>query len=470
MKRFLLAITLLLCGVAFAIEINVPGDYASIQSAINAANDYDVIVLEVGIWTGAENTNIDFNGKLITLRSTDPDNPAVVAGTIIDGEGSSRIFTFDSGEGSDARVSGLTVTNGYSNLGGGFYIYSASPVIDRCVISLNAADTEGGAIHCTDSEAVFIDCIIEENSSPKGGGVYCENSSTITVDNCVFQGNTCNGAGYGAAIHLRNSNALFKGCYIEGNYNDGSVAEGGAVYVYGCDPVFSSCIIAGNRAKKGAAFFCNYYGDPVIKNCTVYGNFASINGSALYCYRSLDPSVSNSILWQNTPNEIYLDQLGGVTVDYSDVMGGYTGTGNIDADPMFVAAGYWDDNGTAGDPSDDFWVPGDLHIDYLSPCFNAGDPTYVMSACEVDIDMDDRVRLGRVDMGADETGSIPGDITEDGIVNYADLAKLGYSWGSSEGETEYNKLCDLAEPADGTVGPGDLVEFGSFWLDEAPWY
>jgi predicted outer membrane repeat protein len=38
------------------------------------------------------------------------------------------------------------------------------------------------------------------------------------------------------------------------------------------------------------------------------------------------------------------------------------GVGNIVADPLFARNGYWDPNGTLGDPQDDFWVDGDHHL------------------------------------------------------------------------------------------------------------
>jgi hypothetical protein len=42
-------------------------------------------------------------------------------------------------------------------------------------------------------------------------------------------------------------------------------------------------------------------------------------------------SVNNSIIWNNFQDEIN----GDATVTYSNIKGGYTGTGNIDADPLF---------------------------------------------------------------------------------------------------------------------------------------
>ena len=53
--------------------------------------------------------------------------------------------------------------------------------------------------------------------------------------------------------------------------------------------------------------------------------------------------MRNNILWGNTAtasgNEIYLDTSATITLTYSDVQGGWEGTGNINADPLFVGGG-----------------------------------------------------------------------------------------------------------------------------------
>ena len=79
------------------------GDYLTIQEGIDAAEDGDEVVVCDGTYTDALNKNLDFAGKLITVRSENgPDN------CIIDCENDGRGFYFHGGETGEAVVDGIT--------------------------------------------------------------------------------------------------------------------------------------------------------------------------------------------------------------------------------------------------------------------------------------------------------------------------------------------------------------------------
>ena len=143
----------------------------------------------------------------------------------------------------------------------------------------------------------------------------------------------------------------------------------------------------------------------VVTNCSFSGN-RSGNGAALACDSQGHPSeleVANSIL-ADGGGEIWNDDGSVISIRYSDVEGGWEGEGNIDVDPCFVEAGYWDVNGTPEEGDDDFWVDGDYRLWEGSPCIDAGDPNYAAGSNETDLDGGPRVLSDRIDMGAYEFG------------------------------------------------------------------
>ena len=97
-----------------------------IQSAICEAADGDEIVVHEGVYP----EHIDFRGKSLTLRSADPNDPNVVAATIIAGHRPAPLATFSSREEETSVLSGLTLTGGTA----GVYCEAASPTIAKCTI------------------------------------------------------------------------------------------------------------------------------------------------------------------------------------------------------------------------------------------------------------------------------------------------------------------------------------------------
>ena len=111
-KRTLIGVLVVffaVCSSVFGAVLHVPMSYPTIQAAINSAVPGDRVIVSPGTY----NENINFNGKSITVTSTDPNNPAIVAGTIIDAGGSGSAVTFANGEGPDAVITGFTITGGF---------------------------------------------------------------------------------------------------------------------------------------------------------------------------------------------------------------------------------------------------------------------------------------------------------------------------------------------------------------------
>gem|GEM_PF-1369630 len=153
--------------------------YSKIQDAIDEAQDGDIIVASPRTYK----ENIDFKGKNITLESKEPDNPQMVAKTVIDGGGKGSVVTFQNGEGNGAVLRGFTIQNGSgsypsskrakdqaSTAGGGILISGASPTIEKNIIKRNTADY-GGGIYIEGGMPLLYGNEVSENSSTYGAGI-----------------------------------------------------------------------------------------------------------------------------------------------------------------------------------------------------------------------------------------------------------------------------------------------------------
>ena len=114
MRIFFACFWLLLTATCTAEVLNVPsGEFASIQQAINLSVNNDTIIVAPGRYF----ENINFLGKAITVRSSDPNDPNIVAITIIDGNrpedvNFASVVTFKTGETSASSIEGFTITGG----------------------------------------------------------------------------------------------------------------------------------------------------------------------------------------------------------------------------------------------------------------------------------------------------------------------------------------------------------------------
>ena len=99
---FLCIVSLPCLGASYIVDDDGPADFDNIQDAVNYATNGDTIILQEGVYQGTGNRNIDFLGKAIVVKGTDPNNPVVIANTVIDCQGISgslrRGFYFHSGE------------------------------------------------------------------------------------------------------------------------------------------------------------------------------------------------------------------------------------------------------------------------------------------------------------------------------------------------------------------------------------
>ncbi len=236
---------------------------------------------------------------------------------------------------------------------------------------------------------------ISVNSYGIAGGISCSAANTI-IDSDTITNNYVSGAlgCRGAAIYFDLDNdtnwAVVKNNYISGNYHTNGSCYGGAIGMYTSSPEIYNNIITNNSADYGGALHAFDNSKPKIINNTITNNTANQEGGALY---SEDPTTNsiiiNTIMWDNTAtvsgNEIDLYNGGNATLRYSDITGGWTGEGNIDANPFFVDTLYnlADSSLCIGAGIDSIEING---VWYYAPLFDFdGDPRPDPSGCKPDI-------------------------------------------------------------------------------------
>jgi hypothetical protein len=175
----------------------------------------------------------------------------------------------------------------------------------------------------------------------------------------------------------------------------------------GSSPTLSNCLFVGNTADAsgGGGGMYNQFGTPALTFCTFSGNLGADDPGAISNYGS-SPTFKNCILWGDGLHEILSSPESRPTFEFSDLQGGVPvdaldGGWNIDMDPMFVRAPTPGPDGDWDGVDDDF---GDLHLQFGSPCRDAGDPNFSFTPGETDLDGYPRVLCYAPDLGAYEFG------------------------------------------------------------------
>jgi len=470
----------------------VPEQFPTIQDGIDHTLEGGTLILAKGTYKGLGNYNIDFKGKAITVRSTDSNDPNVVANTIIDCNGLGRGFYFHSEEDSNSVLDGFTIINGYADNGGAIFCRYSSPVISNCYITHNRTSSPYG----------------------NGGGVW-SNDSSLTLTNCIITNNLSNI--FGGGIYNGRGSAYILNCIISGNV---ALDSGGGIYNSHTYPTVTNCVISGNKSgNNGGGFHC-WGRDSEITNCTISGNTALNNGGGIYSTYGNKVTLVNCILWGDSAKlgrELAVCADDNVrstaVVSFCNLLGGQAQvyiaqgctlnwrSGNTDNDPCFARPGYWVDKNDPNivvEPNDpnSICVDGDYHLkskagcwdansvswvkdDVTSLCIDAGDPNYdwtkelwpngkrinmgayggtpqaSMSLNSIgniaDLDLDGFRYFGDLELFANkwlyEELFLPEDLNRDGLVDFYDFAIFADIWE----EPPFPGLPNDPNPGDGAI-------------------
>lgn len=245
----------------------------------------------------------------------------------------------------------ITLKNGvklYGGFSGSETVASASdPAAHRSVISGGGTQQAVRSLN-NDASTIMRGFVIKDGVmrdwSQAGGGLYLQNSSAVFAF-CDFLNNSAVFAGGAVAIR-HGGRPMFINCRFRDNGGVNGLPTpvgGGAVFNHGGSPTFANCLFRGNKGGDGGAIV-SLKGSARIVNCTFTANQATNRRGGAIFDNSGRVVVRNSILWNNTSTvagspEIYNNATIARTtnVKHSNVKGGWSGAGNINADPLFTS-------------------------------------------------------------------------------------------------------------------------------------
>ncbi|WP_461093309.1 choice-of-anchor Q domain-containing protein [Spirosoma gilvum] len=295
----------------------------------------------------------------------------------------------------DTRLDGVVIKGGNANLVSVDYDYQ-----DAGGGILNIADSPMG------SSPLITNCLICKNrANAAGGGIYSSaiglNTKSIRLSNCVIENNTSNS--HGGGIYIYGGNSSLINCKIANN--TATWFAGGLSNLDG-DPVGNSnlslinCLIANNKAHSAGGISNTSllsFSHSVFINCSIVNNTATVNGGGLSIYSGMGNErsliIKNCMIWGNTdPQNTAFSDISPSNLDnhlninYSLIQNDYQGTGDLNADPLFVDA-----------------ANGNFRLQPTSPAINAGSPD-ITDLLYTDIAGNPRIQGNRVDIGAYEFG------------------------------------------------------------------
>ncbi|NCC51951.1 MAG: hypothetical protein EOM20_12140 [Spartobacteria bacterium] len=225
----------------------------SIQAAVDAAVDGDIILITNGLYGLNEQVSVS---KAVTLRGVNG------AGyTTVDGGYLTRCFHLSN---TGACLEGLTVTRGVAYGGGGVSCSNGGHVVD-CVIRDCRSTKDGGGLYVR--YGTVSNCQFYGNSSSWGGGLLAQDEAV--VDQCFFSGNHATNGGGGlyawGAIEVKNCTA------------DSNTAGWGGGFMLDETSVASNCLAVNNRTDLSAGGIY-LYNDAELHHSTVVSNYARYGG------------------------------------------------------------------------------------------------------------------------------------------------------------------------------------------------
>ncbi len=262
--------------------------------------------------------------------------------------------------GSMTEVNGFRIVNGQADglgppeqIGGGLIVSDTTIIVSNCTFENCVAEAAGGGVHVVNGSLQISNCTFRRNEVIQGDGAALELVNSVGIIDSTNFADNAQRLWPAAAVLSASSSSTFVSCSFIGNETGLTCDE-----LPGSAEVFN-CFFSGH-ASRGILF------DDVpaeVSSCTFVD-------SPVGFFDSTEGDFSNSILRGSSPAgfpSLTVQSLGSptaATVQYCNVEGNWPGTGNFDANPLYVNASGAD--GTIGTEDDN------LRLTLASPCIDAG--------------------------------------------------------------------------------------------------
>ncbi len=249
MTRWILASMLLLTSVAATADtLRVPADHATVQAAIDAAQEGDLLELSPGTYL----ESLQLKGGISIVGTGSKPEDVIIEGLLEHPIGELR---------DDTRLlslENLRIRHGFAMRGGGLLLENARIRMDQVEIWGCGSMLEGGAVFArnVDLEASFCVFYLNYSWGADGAAIYMEGEGPLgegqVFRNCTFAGTSlCCG---NASIYIRHGSPVFENSILERIL----CGEGATPYLTCNNGDF--CGIDGGGHVPGDASFCDLEG------------------------------------------------------------------------------------------------------------------------------------------------------------------------------------------------------------------
>jgi hypothetical protein len=260
--------------------------------------------------------------------------------------------------------------------GGGIHVLGSTVNVHHSRISNNIADAKGGGIYLNYASGEIYNNLIAYNTcNEDGGGIFMDNTTNVYIHDCEIKNNT---ADAGAGVHIMISQGILDNLNV--HHNNATVSNGGGFYLDSSSPSLRGCKINNNSSSLsyGAGIYLSGYSNPMIVRTEICFN----NYSALYCGNNCDPIINNCTIYGNgsyiirtatgsnptgnnnimlgSPYTFYIGTGCSVDMAYSDIQIFWPGQGNFNNVAPFFVNSY----------------ANDFNLMPYSPCIDAGNPSF----------------------------------------------------------------------------------------------